>query len=74
MSASAPDAPNPRAESAGAMYVTLTSGEVIELSPATNAGIDPEYVIIYNGLETVASYSRSTVFSCSKTQSSPALT
>ena len=74
MSASAPDAPNPRAEGTGAVYVTLTSGEVIELSPATNVGVNADYVIIYNGLETVAIYSRSTVFSCSKTQCSPALT
>ena len=58
----------------GVVYVTLTSGEVIELSPATTVSVDPDLIVVFNGYEPVASYPRASVFSCTKSPTSPAFT
>ncbi len=50
------------------------SGEVATLSPATSVQVQPDVVIVYNGLQPIASYPRRNVFSCSKTETSPTLT
>jgi hypothetical protein len=56
------------------VYVYLTSGEVVAVSPASSVTVHPDSVIVYDGGLPVASYRRREVFSCSRTQDSPACT
>jgi hypothetical protein len=56
------------------VYVYFTSGEVVTVSPASSVAVQPDRVIVYDGVEPVASYRRSEVFSCSRTEESPAFT
>jgi hypothetical protein len=70
---SAAEALPPEPETTSAVYVHFMSGEVATISPATSVLVQPDMVIIYNGLQPVASYPRKDVFSCSKTETSPTL-
>ena len=56
------------------VYVYLTSGEVVAVRPASSVTVQPDRVIVYDGELPVASYRRREVFSCSRTQDSPACT
>lgn len=55
------------------VFVHLCCGDIETISPATSVTVDPDFVIVYNGDETVARYARRDVYLCSKTQTSPIL-
>jgi hypothetical protein len=57
-----------------AVFVYLNSGEMVTVSPASSVAVQPDRVIVYDGVQAVASYRRSEVFSCSRTEESPAFT
>lgn len=50
------------------------SGEVAIISPATRVEVRHDIVLVYNGMQPVASYPRRDVFSSSKREISPSLT
>jgi hypothetical protein len=66
--------PSGISERPSSVYVYFTSGEVVTVSPASSVAVQPDRVIVYDGVQAVASYRRSEVFSCSRTEESPAFT